>query len=235
MAVKQGKMQAIYQDMWQQATAAIGRGQYQTDALINNPADTRRGVTVLSYLSSSQSLVHEINGFLQGVLELEPQQYRQPVTDMHLTVLSIISCIAGLRLQDLNIAGYGEVLQRALAETTRFEVMFRGITASPSCILLQGFVADERQLSALRERLRQAYRDSGLPCSIDSRYKIATAHATLVRFNAPLQQPQRLLDYLAQYRDYDFGRHAVTQLSLVFNNWYQQQQHTRLLATVPLR
>ncbi|TCN88941.1 2'-5' RNA ligase family protein [Shewanella fodinae] len=228
-------MQTIYQDMWQQATAAIAREQYQTDTLINNPTDDRRGVTVLSYLQASQPLVNEINGFLQGVSELEPQQYRQPVADLHVTVLSIISCISGLQLRNLNVAAYCEVFQRVLAEVDSFEVAFRGITASPSCVLLQGFVVDERQLSALRERLRQAYRDSGLPCSIDSRYKIATAHATLVRFNAPLQQPQRLLNYLAQYRNYDFGRHAVTQLSLVFNNWYQQQQHTRLLDTVQLR
>ncbi|MDN5368835.1 MAG: hypothetical protein PWP74_143 [Shewanella sp.] len=228
-------MQAIYQDLWQQATAAIDHGKYQTDTLINNPADDRRGVTVLSYLQASQPLVNEINGFLQGVSELEPQQYRQPVADLHVTMLSIISCISGLQLQDLNVEAYCEVFQRVLVEVDSFEVTFHGITASPSCILLQGFVADERQLSALRECLRQAYRDSGLLCSIDSRYKIATAHATLVRFNAPLQQPPRLLNYLAQYRDYDFGRHAVTQLSLVFNNWYQQQQHTRLLDTVQLR
>ncbi|MDF0533123.1 hypothetical protein PY479_02380 [Shewanella sp. A32] len=228
-------MQAIYQSMWQQATAAIGSGNYQTDALINNPADDRRGITALSYLQSSVPLLQQINQFLQGISELEPRQYRQPVADMHLTMLSIISCIAGLQLRDLNVAAYCEVFQQALAEVERFEVVFRGITASPSCILLQGFVADTDQLSQLRQRLRQAYRDSGLPCSIDSRYKIATAHATLVRFNAPLQQPQRLLDYLTQYRDYAFGCHAVTQLSLVFNNWYQQQQQTTLLDTALLR
>lgn len=43
-------IQKIYNGMWDNAIPRIKEGNYELDNLINSAADTRRGVTVLSYL-----------------------------------------------------------------------------------------------------------------------------------------------------------------------------------------
>lgn len=113
------------------------------------------------------------------------------------------------------------------------EIQCRGITASPGCVLVQGFPLNE-QLHALRENLRREFRASPLHSTIDSRYKIATAHSTIARFQAPLRDPHKLLQLLEQYRTYDFGISRIQHLDLVFNNWYQQLLHTHPIAQHPL-
>lgn len=111
----------------------------------------------------------------------------------------------------------------------KFNIHFKGITASSSCILIQGFPENE-QLSTLRNKLRENFKQSGLFVSIDTRYKIFTAHLTVMRFSLPLTNNQKLLELLDKYRDYDFGIYQLNQIELVFNNWYQQRSITQQLS-----
>jgi len=223
----------IYDQMWNSFSQAMDTNQYQTDPLINDPADNRRGITALSYLHHSNSLTSQVARFQQQVKGLEPDQYYQPMSDLHLTVLSIVTCTKGFALSASDEQKYAEVFKQALRDAGSFDIHFEGVTASPACILLQGFMPDEL-LSDVREKLRVAFKHSSLHASIDSRYKIATAHSTIVRFNNQLNDPRRLSELIGRYRDYDFGSHTVDKLDLVFNNWYQQKQHTRLLAECSL-
>lgn len=219
----------IYNEMWDTFSKAVTSNHCQIDRLINEPSDTRRGITVLSYLHQNSVLVSEITNFQNHLKSLEPNQYYQPKTDLHLTVLSIITCVDNFSLSKNGALAYAEVFNDALSNVGSFEIHFNGVTASPNCILLQGFMPNEL-LSDLREKLRVAFKLSPLHTSIDSRYKIATAHSTVVRFNTPLNDPCKLFEILCQYRDYDFGTQTIDKLKLVFNNWYLQKDYTKILA-----
>ncbi|MGF1684703.1 2'-5' RNA ligase family protein [Photobacterium minamisatsumaniensis] len=219
----------IYDEMWNSFSQAMDAKQYQPDPMINNSSDTRRGITALSYLRHSSPLASQIANFQQEVKALEPEQYYQPESDLHLTVLSIVTCTENYTLSCSSASDYVKVFKEALCDAGSFDIHFKGITASPSCILLQGFMPDDL-LSDVREKLRLAFNNSPLYASIDSRYKIATAHSTIIRFKDNLNDPRGLFDLNNRYRDYEFGTHTVDRLALVFNNWYQQKEHTRLLA-----
>ncbi len=233
----------IYQQLWQQFCAAVSTQHLETDALTNDPADDRRGITALAFLQkNSPAVCLEVERFQQQLAALEPGQYLQPVAALHLTVLSVISCISGFTLQQIEAAAYIEVFQRVLAElnqdirqqkTAPIQIELRGVTASASCILLQGFAQGEG-LSILRDKLRQAFGQSGLRHSIDSRYRQQSAHLTLCRFTRPLQRPQAVLALCQQYRDHDFGMLPLQQIELVFNNWYLHTVITRPLAVAAL-
>lgn len=229
----------IYQQLWQQFCAALSTQQLETDALTNDPADDRRGITALAFLQkNSPAACLEVQRFQQQLATLEPAQYLQPDAELHLTVLSIISCISGFTLQQIDVAAYIQVFQQVLAELHQeirqqkvapIQIELRGVTASASCILLQGFAQGEG-LSRLRDKLRLAFAESGLRQSIDSRYRQQSAHLTLCRFTQPLQQPQAVLALCQQYRDYHFGMLPLQQIELVFNNWYLHSAITRPLA-----
>jgi 2'-5' RNA ligase len=88
-------------------------------------------------------------------------------------------------------------------------------------VLAQGFPCDGT-LEALRERLRAQLRARGLDASLDQRYKLVTAHATLLRFVRPPAQPERFAAALAALRDAPLGRLRVGRVELALNDWYMR-------------
>lgn len=206
-----------YAQMWRDAMQRFEAGTCEPDPLIDDPTDDRRGITLLA--RPSDQLKAQIADFQNELRRVEPDQYFYPASDFHLTILSIISCYTGFRLADVAIADYIEVIETCLASP--IQIRIQGITASPSGILVQGFpVGDE--LDRLRDALRHAFRAGALQHSIDSRYKISTAHLTVARFRKPLANPKKMIDKLEQFRDFPFGKMTISVLHLVFNDWYQQ-------------
>lgn len=228
-------LKKIYDDMWDASYQAIISGQYQTDPLTNEPRDMRRGVTALAYLQNNSSEVSQnINRFSSQLQSIEPKQYYYPENELHLTILSIISCVSGLKFSELKTELYLEVFNQCMANIKPIEIQFKGITASPSCILIQGFPIGDG-LSELRNELRQRFKASPASTSIDSRYTIFTAHVTAVRFSSALKNTQSMMHLLAQYRNYDFGSVCLNEFGLVFNNWYQNLSATKWLGRYTVR
>lgn len=214
-------IQTIYDEMWDEFSVAMKQKRYQLDPLIDNPDDTRRGITALAFLEqNNQSVAHEINLFLNQVKQIEVKQYYHPQNELHLTILSIITCFSGFQLSDIDSAQYIEVFKKAMAGIEPIEIRFQGITASPSCIMVQGFPVGNG-LERLRDRFRECFKESGLYSSIDSRYKIATAHLSAIRFCSPIGDTVRLLSLCKKYKNHSFGHVRFTEFELVFNNWYQ--------------
>ncbi|MGL1957984.1 MAG: hypothetical protein OCD00_11785 [Colwellia sp.] len=125
------------------------------------------------------------------------------------------------------------VFNETLKNIGGFKVKFKGITVSPSCILIQGFPED-KQLNHLRDKLRVNFKKAKLESTIDSRYKISTAHTTAVRCITPFKNSYKLMEVLSKHKNYDFGTLEVNSLELVFNNWYQNLSITKRLSSVEL-
>ncbi|GGA68865.1 hypothetical protein GCM10011369_08100 [Neiella marina] len=223
-------IQRIYDDMWREFCFALQQRQYQIDRNIHNPADTRRGLTALAYISAnSRSVSDEIANFIAQLKGVEPAQYYYPVDEVHLTLLSIISCIEGFQLCAIAPGDYVEVFTHALLQSGPIDIEFRGITASPACIVIQGFPVGDG-LATLRDTLRRNFNATALKTSFDSRYKLVTAHCSAIRFCSPIDNPERLLDCCQQYRDHHFGTARLSDFELVFNDWYQRRTTTQSLA-----
>lgn len=95
--------------------------------------------------------------------------------------------------------------------------------------MVQGFPV-ENELERLRSELRTAFSDAGLRVNFDSRYKLVTAHSSLIRFRVPVSEGLRLFALCEQYRNHMFGSIVLTDFELVFNNWYQNFGVTESLA-----
>ncbi len=225
-------LQNLYTKMWVNSIDRYKNNNCETDSLINEPSDMRRGITVLSYFDNVVDV--KISNFLTELKLIEPDQYYYPKEELHLTILSIISCITGFKLTNIDIEEYSSIFKEAIKEIGPFNVRYKGITVSSSCILIQGF-PDNKQLCRLRDSLRSSFNKAKIESTIDSRYEISTAHATAVRCVAPFNNSSNLINILSKYRDYDFGTIEVNCLELVFNNWYQNLAITEKLSSVKLK
>lgn len=84
-------------------------------------------------------------------------------------------------------------------------------------------------MNEIRDDLRTAFKNSDLQQSIDKRYAIQTAHATVIRFRSELIHINALLNLIKKYRDFDFGTFEVKEVELVYNDWYQRERFVKKL------
>lgn len=220
------ELEAIYDRLWEESYAQFRNGEFQLDNSILSPEDQRRGITLLARITNPVN--REISRFSNAASSLEPDQYYYPPGDLHLTILSIITCVEGFHLSGIESQEYADIIRDCCSQFCPLKIEFRGLTASASCIMVQGF-PDDGRLNNLRETLRERFSMSSLRHSIDSRYRIKTAHSTVIRFHKPIGDATSFVKLLEKYRDYDFGVLEVSQLELVFNDWYQTRSNTILL------
>ncbi|WP_233783372.1 hypothetical protein [Flavivirga eckloniae] len=88
---------------------------------------------------------------------------------------------------------------------------------------------NHESLNIIRNNLRENFKNTTLEQSIDKRYSIQTAHATICRFSDKLNQKSEFLKSVEDFRNYDFGSFKVKNLELVYNDWYQKEKHVRRL------
>ncbi|HKJ42754.1 MAG TPA: 2'-5' RNA ligase family protein [Sunxiuqinia sp.] len=215
-----------YDLLYRNAVQKIKSGQYQADSLIDSLDDHRMGVTLL--LRPSPKVNNNIQQFLYELKAIDPTQYYYPNSDMHITVLSIISCYSGFKLSQIDVDEYVEVIRQSIPRQPILEISFSGITASPSCVMIQGFPIDG-SLNEIRNRLRTNFQQTNLMQSIDQRYQLQTAHSTVARFRTELKQKSKFIAVMDRYRDFDFGTFRVDALELVYNDWYQRQERVQRL------
>ncbi|MDO6801444.1 mutarotase [Wenyingzhuangia sp. 1_MG-2023] len=215
-----------YDELYQTSVKQYKSDAYQIDNLIDSTTDKRYGVTLL--IRPPKKVKSEIKKLLDELQSQEPEQYFYPESDIHITVMSIISCYDGFDISQINVASYAAVIHKCLEELFSFDIIFKGLTLSPSCLMVQGFFSD-KTLSEIRENLRIHFKSSNLQHSIDKRYTIQTAHATIFRLRENLRNPHKFLETVAKYKNHEFGVFTVSSLELVTNDWYQRQERVQKL------
>jgi 2'-5' RNA ligase len=221
-----------YNELFKTSSELILSENYSIDTQINSGSDKRFGITLL--VRPCEEIKANIRGFLDELKKTEPEQYYYPNSDIHITVLSIISCNDGFTLDQFSMHEYVEIIEKSLVDVNTIEIDFRGVTLSPSTIMLQGFSTDNT-LEILRNKLREKFKNSSLTQSIDSRYTITTSHSTIMRFQQKLENPKKLIEITEKYRNYNFGKFKVDKIELVFNDWYQRKKNTVSLCDFYLR
>ena len=215
-----------YKELYKSSIRSIENEDYKTDLLIDSPADRRFGITLL--IRPPENIKNRIQVFLKDLKQVDPSQYYYPNSDIHITVMSIISCYEGFQLDQISISNYIDLIKESLSGIHRFEIKLKGITASNSGIMIQGFPENDN-LNNLRNNLRTKFKNSDLEQSIDKRYSLQTAHSTVVRFRTKLQNKNEFLKIIESCKIADFESFEVKEVELVFNDWYQRQRNSKLI------
>ena len=224
-------LQDHYDAIWNRSLDAIREGSIDCDPRLALGPDPRRGLTVIA--RPDAVLASRFEHLLDQLCEIESGQYRHPLADMHVTILSLFTVCEDYHGQLARCEDYRAAVRDAVQGVPSFEIEFRGITASRGAVLAQGFPRDGA-IDALRERLRTQLRARGLDASLDQRYKLVTAHATLLRFMRPLTQPERFAEALAGLRDAPLGLTRVQSVELALNDWYMRSGTLRHIETFEL-
>ncbi len=220
-----------YNSLWLQSKNEILNNKYQVDNFLNKPFDTRRGITLLARLEFK--VLNKIIKFIEKCKTIEPDQYFYKNSDIHITILTIISCYENFTIDLINRNDYIEIIKKALSGINNFKIQFKGITASDSCIMIKGFPLNN-DINIIRENLRKNFKSSKLTNSIDKRYRLITAHSTIIRFKNNLKNPIKLIELIEKYKKYNFGISNIKEFEFVFTDWYQRNENNKTLYTFKL-
>ena len=201
---------------------------FNIDEFIDSNSDDRYGVTLL--FRPPIEVKQKIQSFLNELNVVDPYQYYYRSSDIHITVLSIISCYSGFKLDQINISDYSRIINGSIKIIKSFDINFKGITATLNGVMIQGFMRNNN-LNDIRDNLRKNFRNSGLEESIDKRYALQTAHSTVVRFRKEVENKLEFVKVLEKYRDFHFGSFKVDKLEFVSNDWYQKIEKVKTLET----
>lgn len=218
--------------MWDRAWPDVSRGDVDGDRHLAGGLDPRRGLTLIA--RPDPALATRFEAVQDALLAADPHQYRQPRADLHMTVLSLFTVTDDYAPHLARRADYAAAARAATDDLPAFDIDFEGITISRGAVLAKGFPRDGT-LEALRARLRDALRARGLDGTLDQRYRLVTAHSTLLRFVAPSIEPARLASVLAALRDVPLGTMRVDRLQLVINDWYMSSAAVEPVETFTLR
>ena len=193
--------------------------------------DLRRGLALA--LRPSRSVQHSIEAFLHQLAAAAPGQYFYRPEEFHVTVLSIIPGSESWRDKIHHLAAYQSIIGEVLQRHRKFSITFQGVTASRGGVMIQGFPKDDT-LAQIRNDLREALRQHQLGEQLDARYKINTAHITVIRFCDPNLDGKNLLGLLKANRATGFGETCVEKLELILGDWYASAETARTLDDYPL-
>ncbi len=219
-------VQKIYESLWGEAIPRFMRGECSVDPFLSLPKDGRRGLTLR--IRPDAGLIDRIGVLRQAFRHVLPGQYYTPDADLHLTVLSLIGCHEGFACDTAAFCSYADLVAECVAGVGMPRIVFKGITASPSCLLLCGH-PENRWLDEIRNRLRARIAASGLHHTIDGRYPARTAHITLMRFQSQPTHLGGFVELLRAHRERAFGTLDVATLELVHNDWYHRRSNTTVL------
>jgi 2'-5' RNA ligase len=220
-----------YDAMWDRAWPAVSRGDVECDPHLAGGLDPRRGMTLIA--RPDATLATRLTDVQHRLADADPRQYRQPRADLHMTVLSLSTVTADHAPHLARRAEYAAAVRTAIEGLPAFDIDFEGITISHGAVLATGFPRDDT-LETLRARLREALRARGLDGMLDQRYRLVTAHSTLLRFVAPPGDPARLAAVLAEVRDEPLGTLRVESLQLVVNDWFMSSAAVESIETYAL-
>jgi 2'-5' RNA ligase len=222
----------IYDRLWREAIPRFERGEPQIDPhLADRLGDGRRGVTLI--LRPEPAVEMAVNLFLRRLAVVAPGQYFYRPDELHVTVLAAIPGSEAWREKIRDLPAIHAVISNVLKRRRPFVISFRGITASPDAVMIQGFAEDET-VAEIRDELREVLQTNHLGGNIDRRYKIKTAHMTAMRFGNAQVDWKAFIDLLKANRMTDFGETRVRKLQLLWGDWYASANSVRTIQEYPL-
>jgi 2'-5' RNA ligase len=217
--------------MWDRAWPHVAEGDVDCDTHLAGGLDPRRGMTLIA--RPDAALAARFASVQDRLSGADPRQYRQPRADLHVTILSLFTVTEEYAPHLARRADYTAAVRAAVDGLPPFDIGFDGITISRGAVLARGFPRNGT-LELLRTRLREALRARGLDGMLDQRYRLVTAHSTLLRFIAPPTDPARFAAVLTELRGMPLGTMHVETLQLVVNDWYMSSAAVESIEAFPL-
>ena len=213
-------LDALYAHIHSEGVKALQGGMESIDHNLQHlERDNRRGLALLVNLNG---LISNNFGLLMKEMKaIEPRQCYYPETDLHMTVLDLISASTHFHVDEAMKNKVMQIINFATLDVKPFEIEFRGMIVSNGAILMKGYYREG--LSELRGNIRRFATQYGF--ELKERYQSISAHVTIGRFISKLENHEQFIRKIDAYQDFKIGVIEVNQLELVVHDWYNSRKN----------
>jgi 2'-5' RNA ligase len=223
----ESRVMKIYEQLWSEAMAAFELGKPKLDPYLPDKRDDRRRAVSLS-IPLPAEVQARIKNFFDAMAGEFPGQYYYGPEELHVTMVTLISATENWEAEFGDVEAFRGIVREVFGRHHGFKLEFRGVTAAPNAVIVQGFTVDNT-LENIRADLRRTFVERGFPNRLDRRYPNAAAHVTAMRFCKGDSDWRRLAGVLAANRETSFGEMQVERIELTWGDWYLTKGIARVL------
>jgi len=214
-----------YNSMYEHSVQIIKSGDYVKSIDSDKVKYNQFGITLL--IRPNKQVKNKIQKFLNKLSKIEPRQHFYNDSELHVTAMLILTCKENFTLAEFQIDDYKQVIEKSIKWLPPFEIEFRGLTLSPTCLMVQGFIKNDILLQ-IRKNLISNFKKSNFQHSMGHTHS-ETAHSTIFRLNEEITNLEKYFALANEYRNYAFGTFSVDTLEFIHNDWYQRNENKTVL------
>jgi len=221
----ENEIRAGYAQMWRQGALDLAGGVVDADP-IPDDGSKRWGLSIIARVPPEcAALFTGVTDILRPWTGTDHTFY--DATTLHTTVRSCEFYRSPIAEDDAALLDYGRALNEVAAQIPPFSVLYRGLAANRTGIILQGF-PQSKHLQHLRRLLHGRLRQPEPTGGPEAEQVRRGAHVSLAVFAGPLSDPQALVDHIERHRNHTYGTVTFTRLEVV-----RYHRTLRQVAVVP--
>lgn len=229
-------LQNEYAELYQQGQRSLRENGVTVDPqLFPIEHDDRRGLGLFFWQSK---LIPSTQVFLDTLHREFPDEillYGYPTSParQHVTLLELVNAHSNYANDHQALEEkFKDVVAPILATAPPIKATFQGLVVNSSGLLIKGYPTDNA-FNTLRESLRTAIAAAGLPPL--KRRKVQIFHTSVGRFIQPIQDIDRLIRVVDQFKEFPIGEDVYAHLYLLRASWSMADAHTHTIADFSLQ
>lgn len=208
----------IYTQMHIQGKESIIRENEYVDENLNNSYDTRRGIALI--IRPSEKVIKSIQDKLKEIKNIENNIYIYRPECLHLTLYIFISQTKDFIYEKEQKELYKKISKEVLSNFKKFKISCRGLIFTNETILVKGF--PEKTMNEIRNKIRETMYKNNV--SLNEKYKNDICHISIARFKNKITNRKKLIQFVSDNYNYDFGSFDVSEIELIYHDKYDTKR-----------
>ena len=201
-----------YERLWMNSKDALIHGHIEPDPA---PDDTSRRWGISAVIRPREQAAITLEKTARQLSKFTgDKQVIYTGASLHTTLRSIEFFRSHVTHDDDRVRKYIDILQEIVRGYNAFNVLYQGLTANKTSVIAQGWPLSD-DLQKIRVEFHRQLGNAGLLTGPETQGVRETAHASLVVFTHPLEDPRSLVDFIEDNRETQFGYVNIDQIDVV--------------------
>lgn len=211
-------LEEIYNQKHKQGIEKIMSGNEFLDENLNNANDTRRGIHLL--IRPSEEVIKKIQNKIAEIKSIDPNLYIYSSDCLHFSLFSFTHQKKDFIYKKEQKELYIKLSKEILSNVKKFKISCKGLMLTDKAILVKGF--PEKTMNEIRNNIRKKLDENNI--NHTEIYKDDICHLSLVRFKSKIANREKLVEFINDNYNYDFGLFDVSEIELLCHNWYDTKR-----------
>lgn len=208
----------IYNQKHKQGIENIMSGNEFLDGNLNNDNDTRRGINLL--IRPSEEVTKEIQNKIVEIKNIDPNLYLYSSDCLHFSLFCFVHQTKDFIYKTEQKKLYIELSKEILSNVKKFKISCNGLMLTDKGVLVKGF--PDATMNEIRNKIRKILDEKNI--NHTEIYKDDICHLSLVRFKNKIENRKKLVEFINNNYNYDFGFFDVTEIELLYHDWYDTKR-----------